>query len=282
MLAQMARDLGHKADAARYAKRAQNYHSIFDPSTGFFRARDASGAFTGPDDPAQSAGFHEGTAWQYQWLVPQDLPGMIDLIGGRQAANDRLDSFFAYDQLVQDPAKTAREVWVNGPYEYYNADKYNPQNEPDLIAPYTYLSTGQPWKTTDVVHAALTLFTDTPTGMTGNDDLGTMSAWNVLSSIGIFPVQPGYDTWGLSTPVFDRVDLTLDHRYYPKGHLTVTASGTSDTDRYVQSARVNGKDYGKTYLTTGDLRRIRSLSFTVGAQPSEWGTSADAAPPALK
>ena len=186
-------------------------------STGFFRARDASGAFTGPADPAKSEGFHEGTSWQYQWLVPQDLPGMVDLIGGRQAANDRLDSFFAYDQLLKDPAKTAREVWVNGPYDYYNADKYNPQNEPDLIAPYTYLSTGQPWKTTDVVHAALTLFTDAPTGMTGNDDLGTMSAWNVLSSIGIFPVQPGYDTWGLSTPVFERVDVTLDRRYYPHG-----------------------------------------------------------------
>jgi hypothetical protein len=82
---------------------------------------------------------------------------VVGLIGGNRAANDRLDSFFAYDQLVQDPAKTAREVWVNGPYAYYNADKYNPQNEPDLLAPYTYLSTGQPWKTTDVVHAAFTL-----------------------------------------------------------------------------------------------------------------------------
>ncbi|MGW3291634.1 GH92 family glycosyl hydrolase [Streptomyces sp. NPDC001002] len=282
MLAQMARDLGHAADAARYAARAQSYRNIFDPSTGFFRARDASGAFVGPADPAKSEGFHEGTSWQYQWLVPQDLPGMVDLIGGQQAANDRLDSFFAYDRLLADPAKTAREVWVNGPYDYYNADKYNPQNEPDLIAPYTYLSTGQPWKTTDVVHAALTLFTDGPTGMTGNDDLGTMSAWNVLSSIGIFPVQPGYDTWGLSTPVFERVDLTLDRHYYPRGALTVTASGTSATDRYVQSARADGKAYDRTYLTTGDLRSLRSLAFTVGPQPSEWGTSPKAAPPALK
>ena len=282
MLAQMARALGHPADAARYAARAQSYRNIFDPSTGFFRARDASGAFTGPADPAQSEGFHEGTSWQYQWLVPQDLPGMVSLIGGAQAANSRLDSFFAYDQLLADPAKTAREVWVNGPYAYYNADKYNPQNEPDLIAPYTYLSTGQPWKTTDVVHAALTLFTDTPTGMTGNDDLGTMSAWNVLSSIGLFPVQPGYDTWGLSTPVFDRVDLTLDRRYYPHGALTVTAPGTSTADRYVQSARTDGKAYDRTYLTTGALRSLRSLAFTVGPHPSEWGTSALAAPPALK
>ncbi|MFF1604945.1 GH92 family glycosyl hydrolase [Streptomyces mirabilis] len=281
MLGAMARDLGHDADAARYAARSQNYRKIYDGSTGFFRARDASGTFTGPADPALSEGFHEGTSWQYQWLVPQDLPGMVDLIGGKQTANDRLDSFFAYEQLLKDPAKTAREVWVNGPYDYYNADKYNPQNEPDLIAPYTYLSTGQPWKTTDVVHAALTLFTDAPTGMTGNDDLGTMSAWNVLSSIGIFPVQPGYDTWGLSTPVFERVDLTLDRRYYPRGALTITATGTSDRDRYIQSARVDGSSYGRTYLTTESLRGLRSLSFTVGAEPSGWGTSADAAPPAL-
>ncbi|MEU8732770.1 GH92 family glycosyl hydrolase [Streptomyces tendae] len=281
MLSRMARDLGHDADAKRYAERAQSYRHVFDPSTGFFRARDAEGAFTGPADPAQSEGFHEGTSWQYQWLVPQDLPGMIDLIGGTDAANARLDSFFAYDQLLADPAKTAREVWVNGPYDYYNADKYNPQNEPDLIAPYTYLSTGQPWKTTDVVHAALTLFTDTPTGMTGNDDLGTMSAWNVLSSIGIFPIQPGYDTWGLSTPVFDRVDLTLDRRYYPRGALTITAPGTSGTDRYVQSARTDGSAYARTWMTTDALRSVRSLAFTVGPQPSGWGTSAQAVPPPL-
>lgn len=281
MLSRMAGDLGHDQDAKRYAERAQSYRNVFDPSTGFFRARDAEGAFTGPADPAQSEGFHEGTSWQYQWLVPQDLPGMIDLIGGTEAATARLDSFFAYDQLLADPAKTAREVWVNGPYDYYNADKYNPQNEPDLIAPYTYLSTGQPWKTTDVVHAALTLFTDTPTGMTGNDDLGTMSAWNVLSSIGIFPIQPGYDTWGLSTPVFDRVDLTLDRRYYPRGALTITAPGTSDTDRYVQSARTDGSAYARTWLTTDALRSVRSLAFTVGPQPSGWGTSAQAVPPPL-
>ncbi|MEV0318072.1 GH92 family glycosyl hydrolase [Streptomyces sp. NPDC050658] len=281
MLGEMARDLGHEADAKRYAARAQNYRKIFDASTGFFRARDAAGAFTGPADPAKSEGFHEGTSWQYQWLVPQDLPGMVGLIGGKKATNDRLDSFFAYEQLLKDPAKTAREVWVNGPYDYYNADKYNPQNEPDLIAPYTYLSTGQPWKTTDVVHAALTLFTDTPTGMTGNDDLGTMSAWNVLSSIGVFPVQPGTDTWGLSTPVFERVDISLDRRYYPHGRLTVKAPGTSDTDRYIQSASKDGADYARTYLTTDDIRDTRELSFAVGDKPSGWGTSADAAPPAL-
>ncbi|MGW4735772.1 GH92 family glycosyl hydrolase [Streptomyces shenzhenensis] len=285
MLAQMARGLGHTGDAARYAARSRNYRHVFDPSTGFFRAREASGAFSGPADPAHSVGFHEGTAWQYQWLVPQDLPGLIGLIGGERAANDRLDAFFGYERLLADPAGTARQVWVHGdPYDYYdddNADKYNPQNEPDLIAPYTYLSTGQPWKTTDVVHAALTLFTDSPAGITGNDDLGTMSAWHVLTSIGLFPVQPGYGTWGLSTPVFDRVELVLDRRHWPSGGLTVTAPGTSAADRYVQRVRADGVPYGRTYLTTGALRSLRALAFTVGPRPSEWGTAPQAAPPAL-
>lgn len=282
MLAQMARALGHHEDAARYAARSRSYRRLFDPSTGFFRARDASGAFTGPADPARSVGFHEGTAWQYQWLVPLDLPGLIELIGGRRAANDRLDAFFAYDRLLRDPERTAREVWVNKPYAFYGAATYNPLNEPDLAAPYTYLSTGQPWKTADVVHAALTLFTDEPDGLTGNDDLGTMSAWHVLSSIGLFPVQPGHPTWGLSTPVFERVDLRLDRRHHPRGGLTITAPGTSRTNRYIQTVTADGVTYDRTYLTTDALRRLGTLHHTVGPRPSAWGTSRQAAPPVLR
>ncbi len=280
-LARMAEALGHRADAERYADRSRNYRRLHDPDTGFFRPRDARGAFTGPSDPARSPGFHEGTAWQYQWLVPQDLPGLVRLIGGKDATDRRLDSFFAYDRLLADPARTAREVWVNGPYDYYNADKYNPQNEPDLIAPYTYLSTGRPWKTTDVVHAALTLFTDTPDGMTGNDDLGTMSSWMVLSAIGVYPVQPGADVWGLSTPVFDRVELRLDRRWYPRGRFTVSAPGTSARDRYVRSVRLDGAAYDRTYLTTRALRGAARLDFAVGPEPSRWGTDAGAVPPAI-
>ncbi|MER6979247.1 GH92 family glycosyl hydrolase [Streptomyces carpinensis] len=282
VLAQMARALGHTADARRYAARSHNYRNLFDPSTRFFRARAADGAFTGPSNPAQSVGFHEGTAWQYQWLVPQDLPDVVRLIGGRRLTDDRLDEFFAYRELLKNPERTARDIWVNGPYAFYGTDRYNPQNEPDLLAPYTYLSTGQPWKTTDVVHAALTLFTDAPTGLTGNDDLGTMSAWDVLSSIGLFPVQPGFDTWGLSTPVFDRVDLRLDRRYYPRGALTITAPGTSPEDRYIQAVRTDGVTHERTYLTTGALRALRTVHYTVGPRPSAWGTAQQAAPPALK
>ncbi len=217
MLGQMAKELGHADDAKRYTERAQNYRKIFDARPGSSGRGTRPAPSPGPPTPPRARASTRARPGSTSGSCRRTLPGMVGLIGAQDAANQRLDSFFAYDQLVEDPAKTAREVWVNGPYAYYNADKYNPQNEPDLIAPYTYLSTGQPWKTTDVVHAALTLFTDAPTGMTGNDDLGTMSAWNVLSSIGIFPVQPGTDTWGLSTPVFERVDVTLDRRYYPQG-----------------------------------------------------------------
>jgi predicted alpha-1,2-mannosidase len=280
-LGRMARDLGHRADARRYLERGQYYRNLLDPATRFFRARDGEGLFTGSPDPADSAGFHEGTAWQYMWLVPQDLPDLVRLIGGRREANRRLDSFFAYDRLVRDPEGTARNVWINGPYDYYDADRYNPQNEPDLLAPYTYLSTGQPWKTTDVVHAALTLFRDTPDGITGNDDLGTMSSWAVLSSIGLYPVVPGSTVWGLSTPVFERVDLALDRRYYPGGHLTITAPGTSGGTRYVRSLRVGGRAYGATWITGADIAAGRDVAFSLGTSPSGWGTRAGDAPPAL-
>ncbi|MEU6083515.1 GH92 family glycosyl hydrolase [Streptomyces sp. NPDC047108] len=280
-LAEMARDLGHREDAERYAARGQSYRNLFDGSTGFFRPRDADGVFIGAEDPAKSEGFHEGTAWQYLWMVPQDLPGLVSLLGGKEATERRLDSFFAYDQLRKDPAGTAREVWVGGPYDYYNQDKYNPQNEPDLIAPYTYLATGSPGKTNDVVRAALSLFTDAPDGITGNDDLGTMSSWMVLSSMGVFPVFPGTDVWGLSTPAFEQVDLALDRNWYPSGRMRITAPGTSDAARYVQSVRLGGKDLTKTWITTDDIRAGRELEFRPGTQPSAWGTRAGDAPPAM-
>ncbi len=187
-LSTLAAALGRDDDAERYALRCRGWQSLIDPSTGFPRARNADGVFVGNADPAYSEGFHEGTAWQYQWLVPQDMPGAISSMGGAAQANSRLDHFFDYSELLIDPARVTREVWVNSAYDYYGQSRYNPQNEPDLHAPYVYLWTGQPWKTADVVRAATTLFTDGPTGMTGNDDLGTMSAWHVLSSIGIYPV----------------------------------------------------------------------------------------------
>ncbi|RJK96110.1 GH92 family glycosyl hydrolase [Vallicoccus soli] len=280
-LSTMAEGLGHRQDARRYAQRAQSYRNLFDPRTGWFRARDERGLFVGPEDPAQSVGFHEGTASQYMWLAQQDVPGLVDLVGGRDAANARLDHFFAYDELLEDPERVAREVWVNSAYSYYGQDTYNPQNEPDLHSPYVYAWTGQPWKTADVVHAAVTLFSDGPGGMTGNDDLGTMSAWHVLSAMGIYPSVPGSDVWSLSTPVFERVDLALDRDWYPRGSLRISAPGSSEEARYVQSVRVGGTAHPRTWVRGDDLRAGKDIAFRVGTEPSSWGTDPRTAPPSL-
>ncbi len=121
-------------------------------------------------------------------------------MGGRKKTEQRLDAFFAYDKLLKDPARTAREDWISAPYDYYGKPTYNPNNEPDLHAPYMYLWAGAPAKTATVTRAAMTLFTDGPDGMTGNDDLGTMSAWYVFSSLGLYPTTNGGDFLAVSSP----------------------------------------------------------------------------------
>ncbi len=278
-IATMAADLGHTDVAERFAERAQSYRNVFDPRTGFFRARNAQGAFIGSADPAHGVGFHEGSGWHYLWHVQHDVPGLIDLIGGTQETVDRLDSFFAYDALLTDREDTVRNVWVNGPYDYYGQDTYNPQNEPNIHAPYVYQWAGQPWKTVDVVHGALTLYTDGPSGVTGNDDMGTMSSWHVLASIGLYPSVPGADTWALTTPVF--TDVTISGQGTHGADVRISAPGSSEDNRYVSAVTVNGRDHDRSYVEGDVLRAGAEIDYTLSTEPGEWATGADAAPPAL-
>ena len=199
----MARALGHRADARLLTRRARGYRTLWDKRLRLFSPRRGDGRRLAHYDPRTGAGqFHEGGAYQYQWLVPQDPAGLVSLLGGRGPAARRLDAFFAQRELLRNPFATARKRWVEHPYEYYGAVTYNPNNEPDLHAPYLYAWTGQPWKTATVVRAAQTLFTNGPEGLTGNDDLGTMSAWYVLSSLGLYPTMSGAGFFVLSTPQF--------------------------------------------------------------------------------
>lgn len=282
LLATMARDLGYDDDAERYATRAQNYRAIFDVTTDNFRPRDRSGSFVGDPDPAWTEGFHEGTAAQHTWLVPQDVPGLIDLLGGVENTQDRLDYFFAYEELLEDPERTARELWVDGTYDYYGQDTYNPNNEPDLHAPFIYTWAEQPWKSTDVVRAARTLFTDGPDGVTGNDDLGTMSAWYIFGSIGIYPSISGDDAWTLFTPAFETVEMQLDEGYFGTSSLRMEAPGLTDESRYVQSVQLaDGTNVENSYLRGSDLTDAGTITFNVGATPSDWATAEGSAPAAL-
>ncbi|MDT7804319.1 MAG: hypothetical protein QOI78_7752 [Actinomycetota bacterium] len=284
----MAASLGKKADAAALAEKGRTYRTLWDSSqtdrgfTGFFRPKVAGGDWftptTGPYTPEGEDGFHEGTAWQYQWLVQQDVPGLVQRMGGPAATGRRLDDFFAYDHLVQDPAKAVREDWVVGPYSYYNAFRYNPNNEPDLHSPWMYALTGQPAKTSAVVRAAHTLFTNAPNGVTGNDDLGTMSAWYVFSALGLYPPVPGTGNFVLNAPRFSRSVLRLENGR----DVTIKAPGADGSKlQYVSGLEVGSKPSDRVYVGFEQLKRGTTLDFgiTEDAAKTTWATSPSSAPP---
>lgn len=291
-LAQMASALGEGTDAADLARRGGNWRNVWDAQvedkdtgfSGFPRPRTDDGQWYVPADdrysPRSEHGFHEGTAWQYQWLVPQDLPGLAQAMHGREQALRRLDAFFAYDALLANPAQAARQAWVVGPYSYYNQYRYNPNNEPDLHAPWLYTQLGQPWKTATVVNAAQRLFTNAPNGVTGNDDLGTMSAWYLFSALGLYPVMPGTGRFVLHTPRFARVDIDAGHNRT----LRIEAPGAGDgTRHYIQSVAVDGYAHPKVWLDWEQLQNAHRVAFSLndGQLAPAWGTHPDDLPPAV-
>ncbi|MDT5043636.1 MAG: hypothetical protein QOE51_4621 [Actinoplanes sp.] len=276
-LALMAKGLGKTADASFFADRGQWYKNLWDSAGKQFRPRTLDGTWLTPYDPVAAAEqFHEGGSYQYQWLVPQDPAGLVALMGGRPATEQRLDSFFVYNKLLTDPAGTVRTDWIASPYDYYAKPTYNPNNEPDLLAPYMYLWAGAPAKTATVVRAAMTLFTTGPDGMTGNDDLGTMSAWYVFSSLGLYPTMSGSNFLAVSSPQFPSATVKT-----AGGTLSITAPGASDANRYIQRVRLDGSPLAKTWLSWSDIANGGTLAHTLGASPSQWGRSAAAQPPSV-
>ena len=283
-LALMARALGQAKDAQVLERRALNWRKVWDPSVadaatgqrGFPRPRLLDGAWftdlNGSYDPRAERGFHEGTAWQYQWLVPQDIPGLSAAMGGQAKALQRLDQFFDYDALAADPA-AVRKSWVVGPYSYYSQFRYNPNNEPDLHAPWMYTLMGQPWKTTTVLRAAETLFGNSPGGVTGNDDLGTMSAWYLFSALGLYPDAPGSGRFLLHAPRFARAEIDLA----PGRTLRIEAPQAKPGERrFVQSVQWRGRPLSKVWLDWEQLQAAGTLWFELAPQPDTagWGTKA--------
>jgi predicted alpha-1,2-mannosidase len=286
-LSVMAKALGHDDDVQLLRTRGGNWKNLWDAKTadketgmrGFPRPKLAGGEwYSGPDgsySPRSQHGFHEGTAWQYQWLVQQDVPGLVAAMGGKDSALRRLDAFFAYGELVKDPQHAARKNWVVGPYDYYGQFRYNPDNEPDIHAPWMYVLIGEPWKTDTVLRAAQALFTNAPDGVTGNDDLGTMSAWYLFSAIGLYPVIPGSGDFAINTPRFAKVSIALENGKT----LTIDASGArSDKVSYIAAAKLDDAVLDKAWVTWEDIHNGARLQFDLSDTPSTWGTGAT--PPA--
>jgi predicted alpha-1,2-mannosidase len=283
-LAVMARALGHTKDAQLLDQRALNWRKVWDASVvdtatglrGFPRPRLEDGAWfadeNGSYDPRGERGFHEGTAWQYQWLVRQDIPGLAAAMGGPAQALHRLDLFFDYDALVADPA-AVRKSWVVGPYSYYSQFRYNPNNEPDLHAPWIYTLMGQPWKTTTVLRAAETLFGNSPSGVTGNDDLGTMSAWYLFSALGLYPDAPGSGRFLLHAPRFARAEIDLANGRT----LRIDASEARPGERrFVQAVSWDGHPLSRVWLDWEQLQAGGTVVYRLAPQPDTagWGTHA--------
>ncbi|MFG6461699.1 GH92 family glycosyl hydrolase [Roseateles sp. DXS20W] len=282
-LAVMAKAMGHTQDAQLLARRALNWRTLWDADAvdtgtglrGFPRPRLLDGSWfaelDGRYDPRAERGFHEGTAWQYQWLVRQDVPGLVAAMGGQPKAAQRLDHFFDYDALLADPATAVRKSWVVGPYSYYSQFRYNPNNEPDLHAPWIYTLIGQPWKTATVLRAAETLFGNAPNGVTGNDDLGTMSAWYLFSALGLYPDTPGSGRFLLHAPRFPRAEIDVG----PGRTLRIEAAQARPGERrFVQSVSLGGKAVERVWLDWEQLQGAGTLSFKLGTEPDPqgWGT----------
>ncbi|MCU1681489.1 MAG: alpha,2-mannosidase [Amycolatopsis sp.] len=286
-LATMAAGLGKTDQANTLRNRCDNVVNEWNPTltskgfTGFPQARAADGSWVGDPDPAKSAGFHEGTGWQYQWLVQQDPQTLFRLMGGPASAEQRLDTFFTTPDVLAHPSTAASKDWVIGPYAYTNAFAFNPNNEPDLHTPWMYSWTSSPWKTSAILRAGRQLFTDSPTGMPGNDDLGTISSWLVFGMLGIFEAQPGSGNFEVTAPMFDRSVIT------PNGGKSTTISspgGSSTTLQYVAGVKVDGVDQGtRSWLANKDLLAAKKIDIATITNPATatWGSHVADQPPAL-
>ncbi|WP_370116313.1 GH92 family glycosyl hydrolase [Streptacidiphilus sp. MAP12-33] len=258
-VSRLAAAVGDADTAGRFRDRSRNWHNLFDPATGYLRPRDAAGAFPrGPaldlhDGRAQD-GFQEGNAAQYLWMVPHDLPALVDTLGGAGAVNARLDRYFT--QLNAGPGR---------PYHWQG-------NEPGFGTPWLYDSTGLPARTQDVVRAiADRLYRATPDGEPGNDDLGALSSWYVWAALGLYPQTPGTTTLALSTPLFPHIVIHRPGR----DDLVLATHGTGP---HIAALTRDGTNEFSTWT---DALSTDRLDFTLTRDPSpSWGTDPSDAPPA--
>ena len=260
-LATVAESLGKSADAAQFRKQGDKLNNIYNPGTGFLEPRYSDGSWRANFNPMNMEanyidGYIEGSAWHYLWLVPQDQAMLIQLLGGAATFNQRLDGFF------NDPT-----LQYNFEGAYYNA-----YNEPDLQAPFLYDYSGEPWKTQALTRMLeLQVYNTSIGGIPGNDDLGTMSAWFVLSALGIYQVDPSLPYFELTSPLFPKVALNLQSPY-PGSQFIFRSSNNSDTNVYIGSVKLNGITQIEPWVTLNQITAGGSLSVTLQSAPNtNWG-----------
>lgn len=279
-VARLAKALGKQSDAIYFGKLADNYRNLFNPAIGFMAPKSADGEWVRDFDPKLGGGqggrdySTEMNLWVYTFSVQHDVAGLIGLMGGRAAFNDKLDRLFVeqygtskYRFLGQFPDATGL------------VGLYAQGNEPSFHIPYLYDFSGQPWKTQRRVRQLMDVwYGDGPLGIPGDDDGGAVSSWYVLSAMGIYPVCPGSPVYEIGSPIFAKSAIRLGN-----GKLfTIVANQVSARNKYIQSARLNGKPLNKPWFRHADIANGGTLELEMGDTPNmQWGSAPQDAPPSM-
>ena len=283
-IAAVAKMLGKEADYHYFLERSKSYQNYFDTKTKFMRGRGADGAFHEPFNPFGASHEHddytEGNAWQYTWLVPHDVPGLIRLFGGDQPFVEKLDSLFVVSGDMGEDASPDISGLIG---------QYAHGNEPSHHIIYMYNYAGQPYKTARLLRQTMSeMYHNDYDGLSGNEDVGQMSAWYVLSALGLYQVEPAGGKYIIGSPLYSSASIRLgDDKYFhirvdnhPEQRYMVTEDGraillkdsTSTENIYVQRAWLNGKPLRRSYIMYDEIMRGGELRLEMGLSPSLWGT----------
>lgn len=269
-VAKVAKLLGKKDDYEYFFNRSRSYKKYYDPQTRFLRAVDTDGKFRLPFNPFfaehRTNDYTEGNAWQYTFLVPHDVKGLIKLFGSDKAFMSKLDSLFFVEGWAGDNASPDMSG-MTGQYAH--------GNEPSHHVIYMYNYAGRPDKAAPMLRKMLNeMYLDQPDGLSGNEDVGQMSAWYILSSVGLYQVDPVGGRFVIGSPLFDKATVNVGGGKT----FTVVAKNNSDKNIYVQSARLNGKTLKNSYVDFNDIRRGGTLELVMGPKPSKWASAAACRP----
>lgn len=260
-VAQATQKLGKQEDYEYFLKRSKSYKNYFDASTGFMRGKMLDGSWRTPFSPYASShredDYCEGNAWQYTWLVPHDVEGLVECFGSKEAFVNKLDSLF----LANGDMGEASSPDISG-----LIGQYAHGNEPSHHTVYLYTLVGQPWKTADRIKEILhTMYTDQPDGLSGNEDVGQMSAWYILSSFGFYQVEPAGGKFVFGYPNFDKVEIAV-----PAGKFVIERENKGQQNNYIQGIVFNGTEYKKPWIEYADIMKGGELKFLMGDEPVVW------------
>ncbi|MDD2797658.1 MAG: GH92 family glycosyl hydrolase [Bacteroidales bacterium] len=257
-IALMAKKIGNQADYSYFIKRSQNFNNIADTTIGFMRRKNSDGKWDSPFNPFKLGnGFTEANAWQYSWFVPHDIPSLINIMGGKQKFEQKLDSLF----FILKQTSNSEIQDVSG-----FIGQYAHGNEPSHHVGYLYNFIGKAWKTQAIISLIRdSLYTSKRDGLCGNDDCGQLSAWYIFSSLGFYPVNPANGQYSIGTPMFEKVILNVGN----KKKFTIIAKNVSKKNKYIKFVKLNGKMLNSGYLTHFDIKNGGEIEFIMSQSPNK-------------